>query len=45
MIQKEVGIPPDRQLIVFNGEQLENEKTLFDCNLKRDDTINVVMLP
>ena len=48
MIQREVGIAPDKQRLVLNGingNQLENENTLWDYGLKRGDTINVVMLP
>lgn len=38
-IQHKEGIPLDQMRLVFGGEQLEDEKTLFDCNIKFGSTV------
>lgn len=32
-VEKREGIPVDQQRLVFNGRQLENSKTVKECNL------------
>ena len=34
-------IPPDKQILTFDGELLENEHTLYDCNIQRGSTLNL----
>lgn len=35
------GIPPERQIISFEGKRLENYKTLADYNIKKGKTLNL----
>ena len=37
------GIPPDMLRLIFNGKQLEYDKTLNDYNIKREDVLHVVL--
>ena len=34
-------IPPDKQILTFNGKLLENEHTLYDCNIQHGSTLNL----
>ena len=43
-VQDKEGIPPDQQLFVFAGKQLQNKRTLSDCNVWREATIDMVIL-
>ena len=42
-IQARKGYPPDEQRLIYRGEQLEDECTLQDYNIKTESTLHLVM--
>jgi ubiquitin len=42
-IQEQEGIPPSQQHLIVAGRQLDDVRTLSDCNIRNDTTIHLVL--
>lgn len=42
-VQEKEGIPPDQQRLIFGGLQLEDQAFCYECGIKADDVVHLVL--